>query len=284
MDDPRHVPVLPVRVVTMGLLVQLRLRGGRADELRREVLDAWDHCLVSAPEQTAELDPEVTLDVVLDDDPVVVAAAVADGAVAATALVPVMDELSTRVTHLGLERRVGHAWLLHACALADPATGATVVLVAPSGTGKTTAALTLGRELGYLTDETAVIGLDGRVTPFAKPLSLLVDGRRPKRQVSPSEVGLLRAPASAHLAAVALLQRDPEVEGVRVERVPMVEALSLLAEQTSSLHLLDRPLHTVAELLEARGGVRRLVYAEASDLLPVVRSWLTMGPAPEEVR
>lgn len=255
------VTVGPVVLSAMGLVVHLRLAGTRAEELREELLRAWSAALVDAPDADTDANaaPDVTLDVALEDG---------------DDLVPVLDDVSTRVTQRCLERKVGSAWLLHACALADPGTGATVVLVAPSGTGKTTAALTLGRSLAYLTDETAVVGLDGRMVPFAKPLSLLVDGRRPKRQVSPDELGLLPAPPQAHLAAVALLRREPGVEGVRVEQVPTVEALPLLAEQTSSLHLLDRPLHTVAGLVAARGGVRRLVYSEAVELLPVLTAWL----------
>lgn len=261
----------PLVLCAMGLVVHLRPAGGRAEELRDELARAWSAAL--AGDDAAQA-PAVVVDVVLDDVDAVVAAARADGAVAGSDVVPVLDEVSTRVTQRCLEQKVGTAWLLHACALADPESGATVVLVAPSGTGKTTAALTLGRHLAYLTDETAVVGLDGRMVPFAKPLSLLVDGRRPKRQVSPAELGLLPAPPQAHLVAVALLRRDPEVEGVRVEPVPTVEALPQLAEQTSSLHLLERPLHTVADLVGARGGVRRLVYAEAADLLPVLTAWL----------
>lgn len=263
----------PVVLTAMGLVVHLRPSGARAEELRDELLRAWSAALAS-PDQPSSDVPAVVVDVVLDDDAAVVSGARSDGAVAGSDPVPVLDEVSTRVTQRCLEQKVGAAWLLHACALADPGSGATVVLVAPSGTGKTTAALTLGRRFGYLTDETAVIGLDGTLVPFAKPLSLLVDGRRPKRQVSPDELGLLPAPARAHLVAVALLHRDPEVEGVRVEHVPTVEALPQLAEQTSSLHLLDRPLHTVADLVAARGGVRRLVYSEAADLEPVVAEWL----------
>lgn len=261
-----------VTLVTMGLLVRLCPSGTRATELHDELVRAWSAAL--APVGRLDETPAIVLDVVLDDDADTVARGRTAGAVAGSDPVAVLDEVSTRVTQVCLEQKVGTAWLVHACALADPATGATVVLVAPSGTGKTTAALTLGRSLGYLTDETAVIGLDGRLEPFAKPLSLLVDGRRPKRQVSPDELDLLPAPPAARLAAVALLRRDPQAEGVRVEQVPMVEALPLLAEQTSSLHLLERPLHTVADLVNARGGVRRLVYAEAADLLPVVTSWL----------
>lgn len=281
MPDPIHAAEAePVVLVAMGLVMHLRPAGSRATELREELARAWS-AAAAAPDRRHE-EPVLVLDVVLDDDPSVVATARAGGAVAGSELVPVMDEVSTRVTQRGLEKKVGSHWLLHACALADPETGATVVLVAPSGTGKTTAARTLGRHLGYLTDETAVISLDGTLESFAKPLSLLVDGRRPKRQVSPDELDLLPAPDGARLVAVALLQRDPEVEGVRVEQVPTVEALPLLAEQTSSLHLLDRPLHTVAQMLRARGGARRLVYAEAADLAPVIASWLRAETAAVE--
>lgn len=259
-----------IALEAMGVGVGLRLRGERADELGDEVRAAWDRCLRADPEGA----PVATLDVWLDDDAEIIAEARRGGAVASTEITPLMDELSTRVTQAGLEELVGKAWLLHACALSHPETGATVVLVAPSGTGKTTAATTLGRRFGYLTDETAVVMRDGSVVPFPKPLSLLVDGKRPKKQVSPSDLGLGATPAAGRLVAVALLQRDPEADGVSVEAVPTVEALALLAEQTSSLHLLDNPLSTVAEFLRERGGARRLVYAECSELESVVADWM----------
>lgn len=259
-----------IALAAMGMDVALRLRGARADELAAEVRTAWDRCLRADPEG----EPVATLEVWLDDDAAVIAEARRDGAVAATSMTAVMDELSSRVTQAGLEQLVGKAWLLHACALSHPETGATVVLVAASGTGKTTAATTLGRRFGYLTDETAVVMRDGSVVPFPKPLSLLVDGKRPKKQVSPTELGLGATPDSGRLVAVALLQRDPEAQDVRVEEVPTVEALAFLAEQTSSLHLLDDPLSTVAELLRERGGARRLVYAECRDLESVVAGWM----------
>ncbi|MFC6694901.1 ATP-binding protein [Nocardioides daphniae] len=264
----------PVVLRVMGVVVHLRATGGRAAELRADLVRAWERCL----EETSEA-PAATVEICLDDDPDLVVRARARGAVAGTDLFLVMDEVSSSLTQTTLEQVVGTRWLLHACALADTTTGRTVVLVAPSGTGKTTASRTLGQSLGYLTDETAVIALDGSIVPFAKPLSLLVDGKRPKRQVSPAEAGLVVAPPDCTVVAVALLQRESEPTEVRVEDVPMVEGLSILAEQTSSLHLLDRPLHTVANLLNERGGLRRLVYSEAVDLVPVVSSWLR-GPDP----
>ena len=275
----------PLVVQVMGVGIHLTASGAHACELEREIRRVWARCIddpVTGIASALRIDsasgalPEAaaTLEVCLDDDEGVVAQASARGAVSATSMLQVMDELSSRVTQLGLEQRVGSAWLLHACALVHPDTGATVLLVAASGTGKTTAARTLGRHFGYLTDETAVVELDGSMTPFPKPLSLLVDGRRPKEQVAPDELGLQRVTQPGRLAAVAVLQREPDAEGVSVEAVPTVEALALLAEQTSSLHLIDQPLQTVADLLAERGGLRRLVYAECADLVPVVTQWM----------
>ena len=49
-----------------------------------------------------------------------------------------------------------------------------------------------------------------------------------------------------------------------------MEALPALAEQTSALQLLDSPLHLVAGHLKRTGGLRRVTYREAADLVPVV--------------
>ena len=180
-----------------------------------------------------------------------------------------MHVVSSHLTVTAIHARLGDFWMLHACALADPVSGATVVLVGASGSGKTTVAATLGRHLGYLSDETVAIRDDGTVLPYPKPLSVLLDGRGPKRQESPSELGLLAAPARPWLKAIALLDRtgtgEPTVEPVRI-----VEALPALAEQTSALQLLDRPLHVVAGHLDRTGGLRRITYREAEDLLPVL--------------
>ena len=106
--------------------------------------------------------------------------------------------------------------------------------------------------------------------PYPKPLSVLVDGRGPKRQaVTRPSWASWRRPPAPWLAAIALLDRTgsgaPSVEAVRT-----VEALPALAEQTSALQLLDRPLHLVAGHLARTGGLRRITYREADDLVPVV--------------
>lgn len=271
-----------IALLVMGRVVRVVPGGGGAAKVRRGVEAAWDRCVALAADVSSET-AEVVVEVVLDEDPDVVAEARGRGAVAESTELRAMDALTTRLVQEGLKLVVGDRWLLHAAALADPETGATVVLVARSGTGKTTASRTLAQEWGYVTDETAVIERDGTMTCFPKPLSLLVDGTRPKRQVSPTELEMREAPARPWLAAVGLLARDPEADGVRVEQVPMTEALVELAEQTSSLHLLETPLQTVAEMLTERGGLRRLVYAESADLAPVLAEWLAGARRPEAV-
>lgn len=263
--DPAPRPTT-VELSLLGSRVSVSIEGAGAATFEASMTRAWDRCLADPP-----LEPATeTVRVAFEDDPEAMLAAHGSGALADTDETGLMDTVATRLNHLALETQVGSMLLLHACAVADPATGATVVLVAPSGTGKTTASITLGRHFGYLSDEIAAINLDGSMVAFPKPLSVLIDGTRPKRQVSPGELGLLEAPAAPWLAGMGLLQRVPEPTPVRVESVPMLEALPPLAEQSSSLHLLERPLHLVAELLTRTGGLRRLTYHESEDLIPFV--------------
>lgn len=202
-----------------------------------------------------------------DQDDLVVLAAPPAADVAAA-----LHQLSTSVTLAAIEAAAGRLWMLHAAGLADPATGAAVALVAPSGTGKTTAARTLGRSLGYLSDETVGLTAEGEVLPHPKPLSVVTAGTL-KQQVSPEDAGLLPAPATARLRSVVLLERDgsatPWLEPVRT-----AAALPVLAEQTSYLTRLPRPLSHMAAILDRTAGVQRLHYREVADTLPLVRELL----------
>ncbi len=249
----------------LGTRVDIAVSGSGAQRLADTISEAWERCLAD-PEGS----PAATVvELLLDDDDEVVSGARERSVLAGSDELRLMHTLSSHLTVTAIAARLGELWMLHACALADPVTGATVVLVGPSGAGKTTVAATLGRHLGYLTDETAAIESDGTLLPYPKPLSVLVGGKGPKRQESPTKLGLLDAPATPWLAAIALLDRtgtgDPSVESVRT-----VEALPALAEQTSALQLLDRPLHLVAGHLDRTGGLRRVTYRESEDLLPVV--------------
>ncbi len=180
--------------------------------------------------------------------------------------------LSRAITLASIARRAGHSLMFHAAGLSSP-DGVAAALVAPSGAGKTTAALTLGRHLGYLSDETVAVNADHSVDAYAKPLSVLDDPRRPfdKTEHSPDSLGLLFAPDSLRLGVVLLLDRDETVRTPRLEHVPLVEAILEVIPQTSSLPLLDRPLQVLARTLTLGGGPWRLTYAEIADCVDLVR-------------
>jgi len=247
----------------LGIRVTVRATGAGAASLEAAIRRAWDRCLAS-PSST----PDIVLDVALDAGSA--AGLIPGPAITGSDELLLMDLLASRLNLEALQARVGELLLLHACAVADPVSGATIVLVAPSGTGKTTAAVALGRRFGYLSDEIAAIRPDGRMLAYPKPLSVTVGGQRPKRQVSPSELGLLGSPGEPWLAAIALLDRAPASGGPVVSQVRTIEALPALAAQSSSLHLLDKPLRLVAGMLQGTGGLRRITYHSAEDLVPVV--------------
>jgi hypothetical protein len=163
----------------------------------------------------------------------------------------------------------GEALMLHASAVALD-DGRVIGFVGPSGRGKTTASQTLGRIYGYVTDETLAVRADGSVITYPKPLSI---GSWPGVKVTEpaSTLGLRAAPADGlRLAAIVLLDRRPEIEQPFVESVPIIEALSELVPQTSHLSALERPLRTLLEAILSTGGVRRVVYSEASSLPPLI--------------
>lgn len=192
-----------------------------------------------------------------------------------------MEHVVSTATTTAIGSRRGERILLHGAALAHPTTGATIALVAPSGTGKTTATRTLGQRLGYLTDETVSIDAALAVEPFAKPLSLLERGRRPKTQRSPDALGLRRAPQPGRLAVIAVLRRDAEGDAAaaRVERLGLAEALAAIIAQSSSLFALPRGLVALCEAIDACGGAVALHYREAERLAPLVDGLLAGGGA-----
>lgn len=256
----------PIALEVIGSRVDLALAGSGAAVLEKSIAAAWDRCAAENPATP----PAAVLEVVLDENPEVVAEARRRGVLAGRDDLALMSSLSSALTLKAIELQHGRLLMLHACALADPSTGNSVVLVAPSGTGKTTAAVTLGQELAYLTDETVAIGAGDVVVPYPKPLSLLVDGRPPKHQVSPTELGLLPAPPEARVVAVAMLRRTSEPMAPRVDTMPTLEALAAIAEQSSAIQLLPRPLHLIADLLNRTGGLRRISYHEVADAAPLI--------------
>lgn len=195
-----------------------------------------------------------------------------------------MESLTTAVTLAGIERHRGRSLMFHAAGLADPVTGGTAVLVAASGTGKTTAARRLGRDLGYVSDETVCVDpADLGIAPYPKPLSVVRGPGEPKEQVSPDDLGLhpLRGPAA--LRALLLLERDPAQEHPHVtDPLPLVTALATLVPNISALPALPRPLRTLVRAIDACGGVRAVRYREIDDVAAHVHRLATVPAVPTE--
>ena len=227
-----------VVVEALGVAVGIDAPAGSADAIRA----AWSRALTTA-----------------EPDLVITAPQPYPGA---------LSELSSSVTIAAIDHQAGHLWMVHAGGLADPASGRTVALVADAGTGKTTAVRTLGRQFGYVTDETVGVASGGAVRMHAKPLSVIENGIYPKVQRSPDALGLLAAPHTLSLNTVLLLRRDGTHE-VGLEPVRLAAALPMLAPHTSHLGAFDRPLHRLASQLDGV-TVHEVHYAEAEALAPVV--------------
>ena len=228
--------------------------GSCADLLVSVLRTAWSRCLsdgsgVGVGPAKADI-PRV--DVVLDDP---------------SALTQRVMLTTQQITQALIEAQAGHLLMLHAGAVSHPETGASLVYVAPGGTGKTTLSRRLGPQLGYLTDETVGVTEGGAILPYAKPLSVKRSrGGRLKDEISPDRLGLLPAPAAPYVARVVLLVRDLEPGSVDIEELSVMDALFDVVRETSSLSRLDRPLHRLVALLDTAGPVLRVRYGEASDI------------------
>lgn len=194
-----------------------------------------------------------------------------------------LSRLSQLVTLAVIEARRGQLWMLHAAGLADDE-GRVVVLVGPSGKGKTTASRKLAAEWGYLSDETVGIASDGGVVAYRKPLSVIEKKSHVKAQRSPGELGLGALPeAPLRLAALVLLDRRPEAASVPVvEECDLGDVLEELIAQTSYIADLPNPLRTIAAHAAAVGGVHRVIYREAESL-PAALAPLFRDPEAVEV-
>lgn len=182
-----------------------------------------------------------------------------------------LQRLTQSITHEVITARTGELLMLHAAGLADPATGATAVFVAPGNTGKTTLCRTLGPTRRYLSDETVGIRRDGTVVPYPKPLSV----RRPdwvgvKDETAPGDVGLRSPEADPWLAGIVLLRREEDHVGAPVvEDLEVLDAVISLTPESSGFMRTERPLRWLADVLERTGGARRVTYAEVADLEPL---------------
>lgn len=249
-----------LKIRALGVGIELDLAGCGDDEAAA-VREAWHDAIVADAGF-----PEVTLRVRVAGDTATPA--------------QLLESLSQRVTLSAIGARRGKLWMLHAAGLAL-SDGRIVVLVGPSGRGKTTAARALGAHLGYVSDETVAIDVHGRVYPYRKPLSIIEGGALPKVQRSPSSLGLVALPdAPLQLAAIVLLDRREDAEeSPAVESVDLGDALEELVSQSSYLPSLSEPLQMMARLTASIGGVQRITYREAATLRSIIDACDDWAPA-----
>jgi len=256
-----------VRLSAFGVPVDVQCTGEGGRALRRSLTAAWSRCLRKGDEPDSE---PVHIEAIVHDDPTHLRVARARGAIGGETTADLMHALAGAVTVRAIDERAGDVIMLHAAgvSLLD---GQVIAFVAPSGTGKTTLSRTLGKHYGYVSDETVVIDFDGTVTPYPKPLSILTAKHHLKKQVGPDEERLLMAPSKLRLGRVVLLNRVNRLDGDPViEDVPLLAGMTELAAQVSYLPRLAEPLRSVARAIERSGGLQRVTYAEASDLIPLV--------------
>jgi len=187
---------------------------------------------------------------------------------------PSMTGLTRMITGELIGARVGELLMLHAGAVCNTTTGATIAYAAPGGTGKSTLTRRLGKTLGYITDET--VGVEPgtwRVHPYPKPLSLRnSDTDHSKSEHDPQGLGMLVAHREPRLRALLILRRDPTIISPIWSRLHLFDAIVALAPETSSLGALDRPLHLLADLYRSLGGFWLVRYGEAEQIVDRVRA------------
>jgi hypothetical protein len=268
-----------VLLTALGVDVEVRVSGDQADEAVAEIERVWAMCRppYAAPAGSAGRAPRAVVKVV-HGERTPARSDVAGGKVEGSDLPDLMQMVTQAVTRAAIDAQKGRVVMFHAAGLQHPATGATVALVGPGGTGKTTLARTLGPGRGYVTDETVAVRDDGAVLPYPKPLSLRREPTSPwKDETEPSSLGLA-APRDGALAKVVLLERRDDHDGApEVEDVHVLDAIAALTPETSHLPELERPLHRVAALCDSTGGVVRVTYREAVDLGGLVDGWLEAG-------
>lgn len=268
-DRPRTIAL-----VTMGCSWSLDV-GDLPDDLAHEMARRWSRCTaLAATDETPLLEPEpVTIRVFVGAAPGDLAAGDLRAGAATEDRVPYA--VSREVTRAGLTRVRGRATLLHAAALADEE-GRTLVLVAPSGGGKSTATRVLGQRLGYVSDESVVLLEDHRIAAHPKPPSLVIDvsDRFHKEEPAPDDIGLGATPAAPRLAALLTLARSDDVEEPVIEEVGLLDQVLAVIPETSSTWWLDAGLDGLARAVTAGGRSARLRYTEIDTCHDLVRQHL----------
>ncbi|WP_295124085.1 PqqD family peptide modification chaperone [uncultured Leifsonia sp.] len=180
------------------------------------------------------------------------------------------DEVSVALRQMinlrAIESRREELLMFHAAGLADPTTGHVIALIGPSGAGKTTAASTLGRVLGYVSDETVAVDASGEVHPFPKPLAVKQRNTPRKSIAGPDALGLVDVRAPLQLTRLALLDRREEPVAPAITTLGMGEVLAQVIEQTSYFASLPRALRRLEARIRISGGVHVIRYHRAADL------------------
>lgn len=190
-----------------------------------------------------------------------------------------MESLSVDVTLAALAVVRDRALMFHSAGVADEQ-GRVAAFVGPSGRGKTTLSRALGEHYGYVSDETVAVEADLTVKPYRKPLSVVREGQ-PKEQLAPVDAGLKELPdAPLSLSALVLLERDAAVTAPEIVSVPLVDAVPQLVTQMSYLKEQDAPLHAIARLCDAIGGVQILRYPDAETVPAVMPKLLDKQSRP----
>lgn len=242
-------------VEAFGVVVELDLSSEFSDEVIAAIQDSWKDARVDD-----DREPDAVVDVSL---------------LSALSLDHLLESLSVRVTLKALEHRGGEALLFHAAGVAA-SDGRVIAFVGPSGRGKTTISRNLAKHYGYVSDETIAVDCDLEVRPYRKPLSLKRDPR-PKEQVAPSDLGLLHLPETPlTLARLIVLDRHEEATAPYVEHLDILDGINVVLPETSYLIEVPHPLQQLANLVERTGGILRLHYSEAADLIDFIPSILEM--------
>lgn len=257
-----------VGIEALGLGVRLHL-SRPIESMAADLKDAWAMCPLT-------VEPTVGLYLHLGHNQTRALPKGCTEQVSADTAVALPQQVTQAVTRAALKANLGKLLLLHAAGIANPATGDAVALVAASGTGKTTATLTLAPQWSYLTDETvAVRPEDDSIVAYPKPLSVKRSGVLYKTETPPDSLGLKVSPVPAHLRAIVILDRQPGHAGdPAVTDIGVLDMICDIAPQSSSLHMLPEPLQMLHALHSRMRRVVRVTYAEAQSLQPLIASLL----------
>ena len=257
-----------LRIGGIGAQVDVRLGGSRGDELRDHHTTAWSRCLTSVEGPEGEPLSLFLHDSDQDEDEVTERHETTLGS---SDLEMLLTRTTQAVTTSLIGAQAGRLLMFHAGAVSHPVTGRSLVFIAEGGTGKTTLSRLLGEHYGYLSDETVAIDATNRILPYPKPLSVRTDRGGVKHELGPDQLGLNTPVADPTVARLILLDRYEDHTGApEVSDLDLFDAIPALAPQTSSLHAMDRGLHRCADMIADTGPVLRVVYQEASSLLPLV--------------